>query len=58
MEKILVGADGSLTLEVKSEGLLGAQMTIAETGCQETDSMPERTTQSDTVRLLKVICEG
>jgi hypothetical protein len=36
IEKTMVGEDGTLTLEVKPEGLLGAQAAIAQSGCRGT----------------------
>jgi hypothetical protein len=43
MEKILVGDDGSLSLEVKPEGLLGTQTTMAHSGCRGRESKPHET---------------
>lgn len=54
-EKILVDEDGSLTLEVKPEGLLGTQTAIADSNHQATGSPHERTIPSGTGRQWKVI---
>ena len=57
VEKILVGTDGSLTLEVKPEGLLGTQASIAQLSCRGigTEPIMERTIPSSIGRQWKVI---
>ncbi len=58
VKKILVSEDGSLTLEVRPEGLLGAQTAIADSGCRKTGPILERTIPSNTGRQWKVIGVG
>jgi hypothetical protein len=58
VEKIVVGADGSLTLLVRPEGLLGTLTAIAEAGRQGTGPMLERTIQSGTGKQWRVIGTG
>ncbi len=53
--RILVGVDGTLTLEAKPDGLLGLGGTIAPLGCRGTGPIMERTIQSATGRHWKVI---
>ncbi len=55
VEKIVVREDGSLTLVVKPEGLLGTQTAMATSGCQEAGPMLERAIQSGNGRQWKVI---
>ena len=54
-EKILVGEDGSLTVEVKREGLLGTQTVVAASGDRWSGPMLERSIRSGTGRQWKVI---
>jgi hypothetical protein len=42
VEKIVVAEDGSLTLDVKPEGLLGAQAAMADSTCRVTGPILER----------------
>jgi hypothetical protein len=60
VEKILVSEDGTLTLVVKPEGLLGTQAPIAHLGCRGLGSgaILERTIQSGTGRQWKVVSAG
>ncbi len=58
IENTRVGEDEPLTLDVKPQGLLGAQTTIAHSGCRGTGPIMERTIQSSTGRQCKVIAAG
>ena len=58
VEKILVCMDGSLTLEVKPEGLLGALPAMATSGRRGAEPTMERIIQSATGRQWKVIGAG
>ncbi len=53
VEKIVVSEDGSLTLEVKQEGLLGTQTAMATSDCRGTGPILERVIQSGTGRHLE-----
>ncbi len=54
----MVGKDGTLTLAVKPEGLLGTQTALANAGRRETRAILERTIQSGTGRQWKVLGIG
>jgi site-specific DNA recombinase len=60
--RILVGVDGSLTIEAKPDGILGRDTTIAPLGCRGTGTNVVRTgstgtAYSDGVRTFRCICE-
>ncbi len=58
IENTMVDEDGTLTLDVKPEGLLGAQTAIAHSGCRGAGPIMERTIRSATGRHWKVIGIG
>ncbi len=58
VERIVVGGDGTLSMEIKPGGLLGGQAPIAHLGCRGTGPLMERTIQSATGRQWKVIGTG
>jgi hypothetical protein len=58
VEKIMVGEDGSLTLQVRPEGLLGTGAGTADSNRRGTGTTLERTMQSGTGRQWKVIGTG
>ena len=58
IENTMVGEEGTLMLDVKPEGLLGAQTAIAHSGCRGDGPQMERTVQSSTGRQWKLIGTG
>ncbi|MGD0265512.1 MAG: recombinase family protein [Candidatus Methylomirabilota bacterium] len=53
--RILVGIDGTLTLEVKPDGLLGLEGRVAQAGCLETGPLVLRDTLSVTGRRKRLV---
>jgi hypothetical protein len=53
--RILVGVDGSLTIEAKPGGLLGVNGTVGQVGSQEDQALIEPSTLSTGGRVWKLI---
>ncbi len=54
IENTMVGEDGTVTLAVKPEGLLGAQTAIAHSGCRGSGPLMEQWIPSPTGRRWRI----